>query len=56
MLLILIMLSINSSDKNKCYEMIRKLSDIYQSDKEYLKVCKGTCGQWSVVLCYFRIF
>lgn len=33
------MFSINSSDKNKCYETIRKLSDIYQSDKEYLKVC-----------------
>uniref|UniRef100_A0A8C4E6U4 SKI3 subunit of superkiller complex n=1 Tax=Dicentrarchus labrax TaxID=13489 RepID=A0A8C4E6U4_DICLA len=28
-----------SSDKNKCYEMIKKLSEIYQSDKEYLKVC-----------------
>lgn len=30
---------ISSSDKNKCYEVIKKLSDIYQSDKEYLKVC-----------------
>lgn len=39
LLLILIMFSINSSDKSKCYEVIRKLSDIYQSDKEYLKVC-----------------
>ncbi|XP_037339604.2 tetratricopeptide repeat protein 37 [Pungitius pungitius] len=29
-----------SSDKNKCYEMISKLSDIYQSDKEYLKLAK----------------
>uniref|UniRef100_A0A671Y3D8 SKI3 subunit of superkiller complex n=1 Tax=Sparus aurata TaxID=8175 RepID=A0A671Y3D8_SPAAU len=29
-----------SSDKNKCYETIRKLSDIYQSDKEYLKLAK----------------
>ncbi|KAM4576471.1 tetratricopeptide repeat protein 37 [Odontesthes bonariensis] len=29
-----------SSDKNKCYEMIQKLSDIYQSDKEYLKLAK----------------
>uniref|UniRef100_A0A3Q3WEK4 Uncharacterized protein n=1 Tax=Mola mola TaxID=94237 RepID=A0A3Q3WEK4_MOLML len=29
-----------SSDKNKCYEMIRKLSDIYQSDKEYIKLAK----------------
>ncbi|XP_068167730.1 superkiller complex protein 3 [Antennarius striatus] len=29
-----------SSDKNKCYELIRKLSDIYQSDKEYLKLAK----------------
>uniref|UniRef100_A0A672JN66 Tetratricopeptide repeat domain 37 n=1 Tax=Salarias fasciatus TaxID=181472 RepID=A0A672JN66_SALFA len=26
-----------SSDKNKCYEVIKKLSDIYQSDKEHLK-------------------
>lgn len=34
------MLSINSSDKSKCYEVIKKLSDIHQSDKEYLKVCK----------------
>lgn len=31
--------SINSSDKNKCYELIKKLSAIYHSDKEYLKVC-----------------
>lgn len=30
---------ISSSDKNKSYEVIKKLSDIYQSDKEYLKVC-----------------
>ncbi|XP_071783567.2 superkiller complex protein 3 [Centroberyx gerrardi] len=29
-----------SSDKTKCYEVIRKLSDIYQSDKEYLKLAK----------------
>ncbi|KAG8012128.1 Tetratricopeptide repeat protein 37, partial [Nibea albiflora] len=29
-----------SSDKNKCYETIKKLSDIYQSDKEYLKLAK----------------
>uniref|UniRef100_A0A8C4E3R1 SKI3 subunit of superkiller complex n=1 Tax=Dicentrarchus labrax TaxID=13489 RepID=A0A8C4E3R1_DICLA len=29
-----------SSDKNKCYEMIKKLSEIYQSDKEYLKLAK----------------
>ncbi|XP_038559572.1 tetratricopeptide repeat protein 37 [Micropterus salmoides] len=29
-----------SSDKNKCYEMIKKLSDIYQSDKEYLMLAK----------------
>uniref|UniRef100_A0AAQ5XSY8 Tetratricopeptide repeat domain 37 n=1 Tax=Amphiprion ocellaris TaxID=80972 RepID=A0AAQ5XSY8_AMPOC len=28
-----------SSDKKKCYEVIKKLSDIYQSDKEYSKVC-----------------
>ncbi|XP_041643550.1 tetratricopeptide repeat protein 37 [Cheilinus undulatus] len=27
-----------SSDKTKCYEMIKKLSDIYQSDKEYVKL------------------
>lgn len=39
MSLILIIFSINSSEKNKCYETIRKLSDIYQSDREYLKVC-----------------
>uniref|UniRef100_A0AAQ4RWZ0 SKI3 subunit of superkiller complex n=1 Tax=Gasterosteus aculeatus aculeatus TaxID=481459 RepID=A0AAQ4RWZ0_GASAC len=30
-----------SSDKSKCYEMISKLSDIYQADKEYLKVCNS---------------
>lgn len=29
-----------SSDKNKCYEMINKLSEIYQSEKEYLKLAK----------------
>ncbi|XP_028270301.1 tetratricopeptide repeat protein 37 [Parambassis ranga] len=29
-----------SSDKNKCYEVIKKLSDIYQSDKEYSKLAK----------------
>ncbi|CAN9513348.1 unnamed protein product [Ophioblennius macclurei] len=29
-----------SSDKNKCYEVIKKLSDIYQSDKEHLKLLK----------------
>lgn len=29
-----------SSDKIKCYEMIKKLSDIYQSDKEYSKLAK----------------
>ncbi|XP_060893952.1 superkiller complex protein 3 [Labrus mixtus] len=29
-----------SSDKTKCYEMIKKLSDVYQSDKEYLKLAK----------------
>ncbi|CAK6950140.1 SKI3 subunit of superkiller complex protein isoform X1 [Scomber scombrus] len=29
-----------SSDKNKCYEMITKLSDIYQSDKEYSELAK----------------
>uniref|UniRef100_A0A3Q3MVM9 SKI3 subunit of superkiller complex n=1 Tax=Labrus bergylta TaxID=56723 RepID=A0A3Q3MVM9_9LABR len=28
------------SDKTKCYEMIKKLSDVYQSDKEYLKLAK----------------
>ncbi|XP_055367212.1 tetratricopeptide repeat protein 37 isoform X2 [Betta splendens] len=26
------------SDKSKCYEVIKKLSDIYESDKEYLKL------------------
>lgn len=29
-----------SSDKTKCYEVIRKLSDIYHSDKEHLKLAK----------------
>ncbi|KAM9744682.1 tetratricopeptide repeat protein 37 [Menidia menidia] len=29
-----------SSDKIKCYEVIQKLSDIYQSEKEYLKLAK----------------
>ncbi|XP_008335039.1 tetratricopeptide repeat protein 37 isoform X1 [Cynoglossus semilaevis] len=29
-----------SSDKKKCYELIRKLTDIYQSDKEYNKLAK----------------
>ncbi|XP_069034465.1 tetratricopeptide repeat protein 37 [Embiotoca jacksoni] len=29
-----------SSDKNKCYEMIQKLSDVYQSDKEHLKLAE----------------
>uniref|UniRef100_A0A3P9LZF4 Tetratricopeptide repeat domain 37 n=1 Tax=Oryzias latipes TaxID=8090 RepID=A0A3P9LZF4_ORYLA len=29
----------SSSDKNKCYDMIKKLSDIYQSDREQIKVC-----------------
>uniref|UniRef100_A0A7N8YD15 SKI3 subunit of superkiller complex n=1 Tax=Mastacembelus armatus TaxID=205130 RepID=A0A7N8YD15_9TELE len=29
-----------SSDRNKCYEVIKKLSDIYLSDKEYLKLAK----------------
>lgn len=29
-----------SSDKNKCYEVIKKLSDIYKSDKEYFKLAK----------------
>uniref|UniRef100_A0A673CNW3 Tetratricopeptide repeat domain 37 n=1 Tax=Sphaeramia orbicularis TaxID=375764 RepID=A0A673CNW3_9TELE len=33
----------SSSDKSKCYEMIKKLSDIYQSDKEYLKLAKLCC-------------
>lgn len=31
----------NSSDKNKCYDMIKKLSDTHQSEKEYLKVCES---------------
>lgn len=35
--------SIHSSDKNKCYELIKKLSAIYHSDKEYLKVCALKC-------------
>uniref|UniRef100_A0A8C7ZYA4 SKI3 subunit of superkiller complex n=1 Tax=Oryzias sinensis TaxID=183150 RepID=A0A8C7ZYA4_9TELE len=30
----------SSSDKNKCYDMIKKLSDIYQSDREQLKLAK----------------
>ncbi|XP_071338724.1 superkiller complex protein 3 [Trachinotus anak] len=29
-----------SSDKKKCYEVIKKLSETYQSDKEYLKLAK----------------
>uniref|UniRef100_A0A8D3BYI1 SKI3 subunit of superkiller complex n=1 Tax=Scophthalmus maximus TaxID=52904 RepID=A0A8D3BYI1_SCOMX len=29
-----------SSDKNKSYELIKKLSDIYQSDKDYVKLAK----------------
>uniref|UniRef100_A0A3P9KFX9 Tetratricopeptide repeat domain 37 n=1 Tax=Oryzias latipes TaxID=8090 RepID=A0A3P9KFX9_ORYLA len=29
-----------SSDKNKCYDMIKKLSDIYQSDREQIKLAK----------------
>ncbi|XP_056138485.1 tetratricopeptide repeat protein 37 isoform X2 [Lampris incognitus] len=29
-----------SSDKSKCYEVIGKLSDIYQSDREYLMLAK----------------
>nr|XP_046243032.1 tetratricopeptide repeat protein 37 isoform X2 [Scatophagus argus] len=29
-----------SSDKSKCYEMIKKLSNMYQADKEYLKLAK----------------
>ncbi|XP_061584934.1 tetratricopeptide repeat protein 37 [Cololabis saira] len=29
-----------SSDKTKCYEVIKKLSEIYQSDREYLKLAK----------------
>ncbi|XP_049619613.1 tetratricopeptide repeat protein 37 [Syngnathus scovelli] len=29
-----------SSDKNKCYEMIGKLQEIHQSDKEYSKLAK----------------
>ncbi|XP_024131356.1 tetratricopeptide repeat protein 37 [Oryzias melastigma] len=30
----------SSSDKNKCYDVIKKLSDIYQSDGEQLKLAK----------------
>nr|XP_019949487.1 PREDICTED: tetratricopeptide repeat protein 37 [Paralichthys olivaceus] len=29
-----------SSDKKKCYEVIKKLSDIYLSDEDYLKLAK----------------
>lgn len=29
-----------SSDKNKCYEVIDKLTEIYESDKEYLKLAR----------------
>ncbi|XP_068617091.1 superkiller complex protein 3 [Brachionichthys hirsutus] len=29
-----------SSDRKKCYETIRKLSDMYQSDKDYSKLAK----------------
>lgn len=46
----------NRSDKKKCYEMIRKLSDIYQSDKEYLKVCDVKLSdKGGTVLCSFLI-
>jgi len=41
--LIFTIFSIYSSDKNKCYEVIQKLSESYQSDKEYLKVCTFEC-------------
>lgn len=40
--------SINSSDKHKCYELIKKLSAIYHSDKEYLKVCTLKCVQFKL--------
>ena len=53
------MFSLNSSDKNKCYEVISKLSDIYQSDKEYLKVCyfKSTYIHWTnTAVCRFNTF
>lgn len=30
----------SSSDRNKCYEIIKKLSEIYESDKEYLKLAQ----------------
>ncbi|KAJ0041718.1 hypothetical protein NL108_008022, partial [Boleophthalmus pectinirostris] len=29
-----------SSDRNKCYEIIKKLSEIYESDKEFLKLAQ----------------
>lgn len=38
----------NSSEKNKCYEVIKKLSDIHQSEKEYLKV---RSSQYRYALC-----
>lgn len=30
----------HSADKTKCYEVIKRLSDVYQADKEYSKVCE----------------
>lgn len=47
------MFSIYSTDKTKCYEVIKKLSDIYLSDKEYLKVrhFKGVIGTF--LWCFF---
>lgn len=55
MSLILIIFSINSSEKNKCYETIRKLSDIYESDKEYLKVCNLNAHVFNVKITLFCV-
>lgn len=49
-------LSINSSDKHKCYELIKKLSAIYHSDKEYLKVCALKCVQFKLHHFFFFFY
>lgn len=50
------MFSICSSDKNKCYEVINKLTEIYESDKEYLKVCSFETNENRLSMCVFYVF
>lgn len=50
------MFSICSSDKNKCYEVINKLTEIYESDKEYLKVCSFKTNENRLSMCVFYVF